>query len=577
MDKSIFNIFIEHDTLLHPEVVDYFANQDNPEESVSEVVRNLDSFPLVLTLEHITSTAKPVVVKSTVEPKVPDVKLPAKIDNLHNTAKDKPEAKPGMETRIVKSEGKSRMKEIPGLQSDVSLSGAVLKAGDGSGGSISNIDLTPSSEIITAVSKPVAMPGAGRAGPGTGNGIKIISDITDKSTCEGDMKDFVRNINHRFKTLRNILRQQYRIFARSGTIDKINLAKKRDVFFVGMINKVGTTKKDNTILTVEDETGEINVFLKKDNFKGEKKFLNDEVIGITGETNSDLNMVMATRVVRPAPPKSRMINRTDEDIDVVFISDIHVGSCEFLERQWNSFVKWLGGKNGTQGKATSENVRYLVVAGDLVDGIGIYPDQQEELVIKDIYEQYRRLGELMADIPDDIKIILSPGNHDAVRQAEPQPALRPEFQKYFGKNAMFVGNPCYLSLHSVEVLVYHGRSFDDIVKFIPEATYLNPIQPMKEILLRRHLVPIYGERTPIAPEHTDMLLVDRLPDIFVTGHVHTAGCENYSNMLLMNASAWQAQTSYQRTLNFNPDPCKAYKVSLNTVRATELDFTARNF
>ncbi|UCH89750.1 MAG: metallophosphoesterase, partial [Thermoplasmata archaeon] len=170
-----------------------------------------------------------------------------------------------------------------------------------------------------------------------------------------------------------------------------------------------------------------------------------------------------------------------------------------------------------------------------------------------------------------------PGNHDAVRQAEPQPALGLEFQKYFGKNTVFVGNPCYFALHGVDVLIYHGRSFDDIVKYIPEATYANPILPMKEILLRRHLVPIYGERTPTAPEHHDYLLLDRLPDIFVTGHVHTAGCERFSDMLLINASAWQAQTSFQRTMNFNPDPCKAYIVNLNTIRATELNFSARNF
>jgi DNA polymerase II small subunit len=133
-----------------------------------------------------------------------------------------------------------------------------------------------------------------------------------------------------------------------------------------------------------------------------------------------------------------------------------------------------------------------------------------------------------------------------------------------------------MTIHGVEVLIYHGRSFDDLVKHIPEATYTNPIQPMKEMLLRRHLVPLIGERTPIAPEHRDSLILDRLPDIFVTGHVHTAGCERIYDTILINASSWQAQTSYQKLLNFNPSPCKAYMVNLNSLRHTELDFSVRN-
>jgi DNA polymerase II small subunit len=39
-------------------------------------------------------------------------------------------------------------------------------------------------------------------------------------------------------------------------------------------------------------------------------------------------------------------------------------------------------------------IKYLFVAGDSVDGIGIYPQQITELDIFDIYEQFDRLTDL---------------------------------------------------------------------------------------------------------------------------------------------------------------------------------------
>ncbi len=90
----------------------------------------------------------------------------------------------------------------------------------------------------------------------------------------------------------------------------------------------------------------------------------------------------------------------------VFISDTHVGSNTFLEECWNRFADWL----------SDSDFSYLLIAGDLVDGIGIYPGQESELVIKNIYEQYDAFGEMMQDLPSRMKIIISPGNHDVVEE-----------------------------------------------------------------------------------------------------------------------------------------------------------------
>jgi DNA polymerase II small subunit len=96
---------------------------------------------------------------------------------------------------------------------------------------------------------------------------------------------------------------------------------------------------------------------------------------------------------------------------------------------------------------------------------------------------------------------------------------------------------------------------------------------MREMLRRRHLAPIYGERTAIAPEERDYLVIDDIPDIFVTGHVHHAGMGDYRGVIMINASTWQAQTAFQRMHNHMPDPCKAFMVHLGTGKARVVKFT----
>ena len=95
------------------------------------------------------------------------------------------------------------------------------------------------------------------------------------------------------------------------------------------------------------------------------------------------------------------------------------------------------------------------------------------------------------------------------------------------------------------------------------------------MLRKRHLAPTYGGYTPLAPEHSDYMIIERVPDIFVTGHVHIAHIDEYRGVTLINASSWQAQTSYQKTLNFVPDSAKLPIVNLETGNATTMDFSRK--
>src|SRR5207253_35834 len=99
-----------------------------------------------------------------------------------------------------------------------------------------------------------------------------------------------------------------------------------------------------------------------------------------------------------------------------------------------------------------------------------------------------------------------------------------------------------------------------LVSAIPGLSYQRPLDGMKAMLRLRHLAPIYGGKTPIAPEAEDHLIIDEIPDIFVTGHVHAVGVDQYRGVVLVNSSTWQAQTPYRNDLD-------AYGAVLQTIRS----------
>jgi len=400
----------------------------------------------------------------------------------------------------------------------------------------------------------------------------VIMDISGHSTCDGNIDNFTNYFRDRFRILRRMVKSHVEMAAPIKI--KNTMGMERDVKVIGMVSEATKTKNGHQGITIEDDTGELFVLIHKDNEELiNEVILKDEVLGFVGRMVSGNSrpgqrnspMLIPSAIHRPQVPLNRSQRRSKEDVEVAFLSDIHVGSAHFLPDAWSRFVEW------TQ-TSEAERLKYIVVAGDLVDGIGIYPNQEEELTIPDILKQYEELARIMAPIPERIKIIMQPGNHDAVRPAEPQPAISEKLQQYFGKNYIFLGNPSYFSICGVEILSYHGRSIDDLVGSVPGVKYDDPVPPMLEMLKRRHLAVTYGASTPLAPEVKDYMVINPVPDIFVTGHVHRTAVHKLSGMTLLNASAWQSQTPFQKMHNFHPDPGKVILTNLKTGRCKILDF-----
>ncbi|MDI9395959.1 MAG: DNA-directed DNA polymerase II small subunit [Euryarchaeota archaeon] len=401
------------------------------------------------------------------------------------------------------------------------------------------------------------------------NPVTVLSDITGHSTCIGEYMQFVQYFRDRYSRLSEILRG--RMNTRPiESLKRRNFRRGSDggneeLSIIGMISDISSTNNGHKILSLEDPTGSFSVLIRnsdKELFELASRLLLDEVIGVTGSVTNDGNLMLATKILQPDVPNS-VQRRTGSHGKAVLISDVHVGSSQFLEDSWLDFLDFLKGESDSEEmREVAAQVRYLLVAGDLVDGIGIYPDQEMELDILDVYEQYRKAAEYLREIPERIRVVISPGNHDAVRQAEPQPALPERIRADFPENVTFVGNPALVDLDGVRVLIYHGRSIDDLVASVPGVSYQEPAGAVLEMLKRRHLAPTYGSRVSISPEKKDYFIIDPVPDIIHTGHVHTLGVQRYKNVLLVNSGTWQAQTEFQKRVNLVPMPARVPIVDL---------------
>jgi DNA polymerase II small subunit len=288
-------------------------------------------------------------------------------------------------------------------------------------------------------------------------------------------------------------------------------------------------------------------------------------------SRSKSGQVYAYSIMLPDVPGRRLAS-TSHRVYAVLLSDLHVGSRMFLARDFERFITWLNGNSGDLDIVN--RIKYVVVAGDLVDGVGVYPGQEFQLVERDPRKQYQMAAELLKQVPSRIQIILSPGNHDAVRQALPQPAVGIDVAEslYGMDNVRWVGDPSYIKLHGVTFLIYHGKSLDDVIATTPDLSYDRPTDAMKLLLRSRHLSPTYGKRTALSPELRDFMVVDPVPDVLHSGHVHTFGELTYRGTLLINSGTWQSQTSFQSNMGLEPTPSIIPILNLSTMQVIRRNF-----
>ncbi|MEM1538797.1 MAG: DNA-directed DNA polymerase II small subunit [Candidatus Bathyarchaeia archaeon] len=406
--------------------------------------------------------------------------------------------------------------------------------------------------------------------------IHIIENFSGNIDTSGSMEDYLRYFQDRFKRIEKLLRQRIDVKSATSVIEALKAPPNTKLKIIGMIAEK-REQKQKIFLTVEDMTASATVLVPQnapqDLLNKARMLLPDMVICIS-VTKARSHLLIADDIILPDVAQKTQ-NRASAPVYAVLTSDMHIGSTKFQKEAFKRFILWLNGRYGNEDmREIASHVKYVLIAGDIVDGIGVYPNQIKELSIKDIYGQYKLAAKLIEQIPEYIEVIIVPGNHDAPRKALPQPPIAGDFLEMLqeAREVHSLGNPCFLSLHGVEILMYHGRSLDDIISTVPGINYTQPEKAMTLLLQARNLAPIYGGKTPLSPEHRDFLVIERIPNIFHAGHIHTLGYTNYKGVLVVNSGCWQAQTEYMKRLGIVPMPGLVPVVNLQTLDLKIISF-----
>jgi DNA polymerase II small subunit len=410
--------------------------------------------------------------------------------------------------------------------------------------------------------------------------LEIIEDPTSKLTSNGTINEYLAYFQDRFKRIEKILRQRMDVRAATPIAEALKSQPKTKMKIICMLTEKKESKQQ-VILSVEDLQSSATILIPKkappEVHKKAALLLPDQIICVA-VIKTRTNLFMAEDIIFPEVGRKSQ-QRASEPIYAVLTSDIHIGSNKFQKESFKRFIKWLNGKYGTPAmREIAGRVKYLLVAGDIVDGVGVYPNQELELTVRDVHRQYAYAAKILKRIPSYIEVVLGPGNHDATRKALPQPAIPASYLEPMldRPNIHPVGSPCFMSLHGVEVLMFHGRSLDDIVNTIPGMDHQHPEKSMRLLLQGRHLAPLYGGKTMLSPENRDYLVIDKVPDILMAGHIHVLGYCNYRGILVINSGGWQDQTDYMQKLGLMPTPGKVPVVNLQTLEVTVLSFTDEN-
>jgi DNA polymerase II small subunit/DNA polymerase delta subunit B len=187
-------------------------------------------------------------------------------------------------------------------------------------------------------------------------GARIIKEYLDWDPVTP--KSFHKFFLSRYRALSPILWRRPQLKNAVSIAQMSRIRGREGLSIIGMVRDIRDTRNNKKILTVEDLSGSTKVIIPS-SFPAKGEIVTDEVIGIRGQAGRGI--FFADSVIFPDIPFMEWPRA--ERPHALFVSDLHVGSKKFMEPLWENVTSWL---------KEHKEVEYLFVAGDLVDGVGVY-------------------------------------------------------------------------------------------------------------------------------------------------------------------------------------------------------------
>ena len=153
--------------------------------------------------------------------------------------------------------------------------------------------------------------------------------------ADGKLESYVSLFNDRFKTLSRLVRRDPSMRDAGGLS---NLDPDEENKVIGMVADIRTFPNGRIRVAIEDSKSRLNLMLTEPE-EGSLNLLHDEVIGVSGKLSRQGNLLFVNSpIVRPHVGSYREFARADEPYIALFISDIHLGSNTFKNREWEKFT-----------------------------------------------------------------------------------------------------------------------------------------------------------------------------------------------------------------------------------------------
>src|SRR5690349_3931111 len=156
------------------------------------------------------------------------------------------------------------------------------------------------------------------------------------------------------------------------------------------------SKKNGLEMIIDDYSGTLSALATTEELKKQASMITfDQMVMLEVESNmKGIQGFVIKNLVSPDIP-DHLSNKSKSESYAVLISDLHVGSKYFMEAEFFRFLNWL---SSTDDEIVSK-IRYVCIGGDLIDGTGIFPNQDKELLEMNTTKQMMHVMDLLAKIP----------------------------------------------------------------------------------------------------------------------------------------------------------------------------------
>ncbi len=380
--------------------------------------------------------------------------------------------------------------------------------------------------------------------------VKMDIPESDKPNIETFQQLFLNRYEQLSTILKNNIKEQTPLLKQNLTKEQI--PKDINGILIGMVQDTRVLTTNKFVIQLENPKSEILtrcvMVQDSESFPGYRDILRDSVVGIIGVLPKNFQGGYITAfwgkdIIRPSFQQKEFRATTDSH-KILFVSDIHFGSQNFVRSVFAKLIKFLTLNDlDSQFQKLASEISTLMIVGDLVEGVGLFPDQRSAILYHSLQTQYEGLSVLLRDIPKNINIIVIPGEHDATQIPNPQPAIDKKIAKTLLElpNLKSFGNPIRISIENMSILAFHGQKNEVLFEKHFHLDPINPIIGIQHLLEYRHLYPEYGSFNPIAPYKRDYLVIDEIPDVVVSGHFHQAHFNEYKGVKIITCGSFQRE------------------------------------